>query len=298
MTTTEDVIRVLFEQGRIYVEGVGDDDGPRVPLPPPGAPSTATDELIKAYYQGVLAAVAVQVKDQVAAEVDARKLEESRQDKALEVQVKREDTATALAEARVDTDRAAEAELLKSVHDAYITVAQGALDRATKRAEFITTVVSAVSGTYTVLLGLVYGLAQDKPLAPRALWPVAFFGIALVLAATYMAYLKKSGVERELLPVGDGGRIRQMRLQTFFEWTFSGVLARGWALRLSVFCLGAGIALLPLPFITIPQDWVVGSVVAAIVVVVFASLLELVRSRSGAPVNNPEVPDPLFTRYF
>jgi hypothetical protein len=55
------------------------------------------------------------------------------------------------------------------------------------------------------------------------------------------------------------------------EWTFAGVLARSWALRTAVVCFGLGVALLPLPFVTIADGVTIPiAVVAALVVLAWA----------------------------
>lgn len=271
-----------------------------VPLPPSDIPPGTNPELLMAYYSGVIDAASTLRKDATAAAVAAKQLEETRRDGQTLVQARREDTQTALDNARRDADRSAEAALIKSVHDGYITVASGALDRAMKRAEFLTTVVAGIAGVYTTLLGLVYGISdRAKPLPPRALWPVVFLALALGFSVVYTSFIRRSGERRRLLPTGSGGLIPQMRLETFFEWTFAGVLQRGWALRLSVVSFACGIALLPLPFITLSSGWATVAVVVAGGALVTAGIAELILflRRSGRRAED-EVPNAQLTRYL
>jgi len=182
----------------------------------------------------------------------ALEVERQREDKTLEVKRQREDTALAVNVARQDFDLATEVALVKAIHDSYLEVTKASLERSLKRAEFLTATIAAISGTYTTLLGLVYGIGDGQtPLPGRGMIPVAFLGAALVFAAFYVAFLRRSVTRRNLLPSGIGGRLSEYRLKTFMDWMFSGVLARAWALRASVVSFGVGVALLPLPFVDI-----------------------------------------------
>jgi hypothetical protein len=170
---------------------------------------------------------------------------------------KEQDVARAVTVSRQDADRTAEIASLAAIQAAYIDVAKGSLDRAVKRAEFLVAVEGAIGTLYTGLLGLVFGkeafaqAAAAKPLPVLALAPVTFVGIALVLSAFYMSFMRRKTIKRVLLPSGIGGSTAEARLRTFFDWTFTGVLQRAWALRTSVVSLGLAIMLLPLPFIAV-----------------------------------------------
>jgi hypothetical protein len=56
-----------------------------------------------------------------------------------------------------------------------------------------------------------------------------------------MAFLRDQTKHQELLPSGLGGSIAETRLLDFMEWSFGGVLARAWSLRLSVVSLALGL---------------------------------------------------------
>jgi hypothetical protein len=166
----------------------------------------------------------------------------------------REDTANTVLVARQDAAAAAEAALLASIQSAYIEVAKTSLDRAITRASNMTGLITAVSTAYTALLALVYGGEKEMPLPGRALIPMCFLGFALVLAAFYVAFLRRKMKQRNLLPTGIDGTLADERLKTFLDWVFAGVLERAWALRTSIITFGLGVALLPLPFADVSSE--------------------------------------------
>src|SRR5262249_25585244 len=89
-----------------------------------------------------------------------------------------------LTEARGDGRLAAEAALGAAVQSAYVDVAKGPLDRALKRAEFLTAAAGAIGTSYAALLGLVYSAGGDtpKPLPATGIGSALFLGLALVLS--------------------------------------------------------------------------------------------------------------------
>jgi hypothetical protein len=289
----------LVEAERMH----GDGDVP----PPPNVPS-AEKEIAQLHYKGLIDDAASRLKAALDERVATRKREEDRADTstshdferekvATAAEVAREVAAQAVADARLTADIAAEVALVKSVHDAYIAVAQGAIDRAMKRAEFVTATVTAITGIYTGLLGITYGLqAGNTPLPARGIIPGLFLGTSLVFAALYMAYIRGYGKARRLLPSGLGGdEVVQARLVTFFDWTFSGVLRRAWALRLSVVSLAVALTLLPIPFLDISGRalaWITG-IAAGVVLLAAAAegIYWFVQSRKQPPGN--EVPGPV-----
>jgi hypothetical protein len=95
-------------------------------------------------------------KEQVAAQAVATALAAAREDTRLALGNQRQDTVTALTASRADADRAAEAALLKSVHDAYIAVTKSSLDRAMMRLNVLTASVASVITVHTGLLALVF----------------------------------------------------------------------------------------------------------------------------------------------
>jgi len=232
---------------------------------PPDRPTEVTADVIKARYQAELDVVIERVKTDLAEETERLKAEIAQNAEKLRAALDetgrakgvadaRDDTAETLRAARLDADRAAEVALVKSLHDAYVDVTKQSFDRSLKRSESVTTTIGAISGTYTTLLGLVYAVGDGKPLEPRAVVPVLFLGAALLLASIYAAFLKRGGIQAQLLPSGIGGTVAEDRLRTFLTWTVAGVLQRAWALRSSLVAFGLGIALMPLPFVDVSNS--------------------------------------------
>jgi hypothetical protein len=205
---------------------------------------------------------------------------------------------------REKEDRDAETALFKSIHDAYIEVAKGSLARAIQRATYITTSAAAIGTVYASLLALLFsapGKNGGTPVRADALPAAAFLGLSIVLSTAYMAFLQNHARQRDLLPTGIGGDIAQIRLVTFLEWTFSGVVGRAWTLRGAVVSLGLGVLLLPVPFVSL-TGLRVGPLHGSAVVVALAVLLllawgagELVLARRRGDYAGPDdVPDPTF----
>lgn len=194
-------------------------------------------------------------------------LENARWDTEHTLQNSRWDTFLALRHSREDTALAVEATLLGAVHGGYIAVAQGSLDRAVQRATYVTTAAGAVATLYTGILGLRYS-ADHTALPARALIPALFIGAAVAFSTFYMAFLRGSTKRQELLPSGLGGDIAETRLLDFMEWSFGGVLARAWSLRLSVLSLALGLAFLPIGFVQLSGGitWALGMAAVALLV--------------------------------
>jgi hypothetical protein len=287
----------------------GQFDGEAEVPQPPNEPD-AKKELATIHYQALVNAAAERRKTAVEAKVAAQKLLDDRENTArsndferekaaTEAQVDRDAATQAEADKRLDNDIASEAALVKSVHDAYLSLAQGALDRAMKRAEFLTAVVTGLTAIYTGVLGFTFSSAAgNTPLPARGLLPGIFLGLALVLASTYVAFIRAYGKSRQLLPSGLGGQLAQERLVTFFDWTFSGVLRRAWALRLSVVSLAVAVALLPIPFVDLSPRAVTWTVIIAFAFVAAAGVIELVLWRGQTRHDPPgsDVPGPLASR--
>ena len=142
------------------------------------------------------------------------------------------------------------------MQDAYVTVAQGSLDRVLTRLNVVTASIGAITSVYTGLLALVYAVkpGPGRALSSAAIIPALFLGLALLLVSVYAAMLKKSYSDGPLLPTGIGAEIREIRLTAFMNWCFSGVLARSWALHAGIVSLGVGVATLPLPFVSL-KGW-------------------------------------------
>jgi uncharacterized membrane protein len=226
----------------------------RSPEPPADASANEAVNLRGDRYGHELDAWLERWKQQVAAGAVATALAATRQDTQLALDNQRQDTLTAQGAARADADRAAEATLLKSVHDAYVAVTETSLDRALTRVNVLTAAVASVITVYTGLLALVFAAkpGEGKPLTAAAVIPGIFLGTALLLATIYAAVFRNKTEDELLLPTGLGGQIAEMRLVTFMRWCFAGILARSWALKAGIVSLAIGVATLPIPFVAMP----------------------------------------------
>jgi hypothetical protein len=177
------------------------------------------------------------------------------------------DTYLALKQSREDQALTNEWTLFAAVHSGYISVAQSSLDRAIQRGTYVTTAAGAVATLYTGLLGLRFTAAHPE-IPARSVIPALFLGGAVAFSAFYLSFLRRRTKVSEFLPSGLGGTIIQTRLLAFMEWTFAGVLARAWSLRLGVVSLALGISLLPIGFVQLNTDttkilgWTATSVLA------------------------------------
>ncbi len=189
------------------------------------------------------------------------------------------DTYLALKHSRENQALANEWTLFAAVHAGYISVAQSSLDRAIQRGTYITTAAGAVATLYTGLLGLRF-TANHPDLPARSVIPALFLGGAVAFSAFYLSFLRARTKVSEFLPSGLGGTVIQTRLLAFMEWTFAGVLARAWSLRLAVVALALGISLLPIGFVQLNTNttsilgwtatsilalWILGEIVVALV---------------------------------
>jgi hypothetical protein len=171
-------------------------------------------------------------------------LDNARWDTRHTLENSRWDTYLALKRAREDTALAADMTLLEAVHGSYLAVAQSSLDRAVQRATYVATAAGAIGTLYTAVLAARYTTSHEAP--ARSVIPALFIGAAVAFSVWYMAFLRGYTRNQQLLLSGTGGSVAETRLLDFMEWSFSGVLARAWSLRVSVISLALGLGLLPI----------------------------------------------------
>lgn len=133
-------------------------------------------------------------------------------------------------------------------HAALIEVSKTAIDRARAGADTVQKAAGAIGTVYTTLLALAFSVAE-RPLPSRGLVPAILLGWAIVWSTAYLAYLSKSKQVKKPKPTTSFETGAMRRSITFIEWTRSGAMNRKFALRVSVFGLAFGLALLPAPFV-------------------------------------------------
>jgi hypothetical protein len=160
--------------------------------------------------------------------------------------------ATPAAERDPELDRG----VTQALFDKTVETAAGAIERARTSATFLQGAATAIAGLYTGALGLVF-VAKDNPLPARGLAPTVFFGLAVVLAAAYVAFLTRGrGVVEPSLLSKDSSFTRMfIQAAVFQEWTQNAVRQREGFLRASVASLAVGVALLPMAFVTVADEY-------------------------------------------
>jgi hypothetical protein len=176
---------------------------------------------------------------------------------------------------RADPEGAAEADLRAAIHAAYIEVQKAKIDRTFRAADTVTRAAGAIATIYAGLLALVYSVASDppRPLPARGIAPAVFLALAFFFSVVNVGLISRSSRRVDILEAADAWKDQQIRLIRFLQWIDRGALKRAWALRAGVICLGAGVALLPLPFLALSL-WQTRVAIGVVAGVVLAWLLQ------------------------
>lgn len=171
-----------------------------------------------------------------------------------------------------------EASLRAAVHAAYIEVGKGKLDRTFRRADFITRAAGTMATIYTGLLALVYSAGSNppRPLPARGIAPAAFLAFAFFFSVVNVGFVRSSRKRVHILQLAETPLEQERRLVRFLQWIERGAAPRAWALRAAVICLGAGVALLPLPFVSLSRWQTRVAIGAALAVLALWVLYELI----------------------
>jgi hypothetical protein len=148
---------------------------------------------------------------------------------------------------------AAETDLRAAIQAAYIEVQKAKIDRTFRAADAVTRAAGAIATVYTGLLALVYSVASHpaRPLPARGIAPAFFLALAFFFSVVNVGFVRRSSRKVDILEAADSWKGQQIRLIRFLQWVDRGALERAWALRAGIVCLGAGVALLPVPFLTL-----------------------------------------------
>ncbi len=187
------------------------------------------------------------------------------------------DRLAADASLNADREKAAwtnEYALAQAVQQAYLDVTKAALDRARAGATFVQVAASAVATIYGALLALQFSVSANTPraLPPWGVGPALFLGLAIALAAVYLAYIQTNDRVPGPTPHAFLGAWQQERLEAFSRWTATAALLRASYLHASVVSLACGVAFLPLTYINFQSapsaPWIIYAVAALVVAVV------------------------------
>jgi hypothetical protein len=176
---------------------------------------------------------------------------------------------------------AAEEELRKQIHQAYLTAAASSLDRLIKRAEHLITAAGAIGSLYAALCGLAYSAKDGMALPVAAFAPAVLIAFSIVMSCAYLGFIRRRSLGRRPLFASIAADSQEQRLVTFLEWIDATVLARAPALRLSIVSLGLGTALLPIPFISHLRPTAMVVPAAVIAVWILAEALVLLFRKRG-----------------
>jgi hypothetical protein len=159
----------------------------------------------------------------------------------------------------VDRDKELDREVVKSFFAKVIETSAGAIQRSRDSATFLQGASAAIAALYSGALGLVF-VAGDNPLPARGLAATLFLGLAVVLAAAYIAFLTRSAgvVEPEFVSKDTSFTRMLAQASVFHQWTNNVVREREGFLRASVVSLGVGVALLPMAFVQIDDRFAQG----------------------------------------
>jgi hypothetical protein len=136
----------------------------------------------------------------------------------------------------------------QNFYTAYIDVAKDQIERAIARAEFVQTAAAAIGGVYTGVLALSFAVGEFA-LPARGILPTMFFGLSIVLAAAYLAYISLPTTVPEFSSSGTLDSRQRVRRNTFINWAGAPVNPQSYLLQMAVFSLAFGVAFLPAPYI-------------------------------------------------
>lgn len=153
-------------------------------------------------------------------------------------------------DARIAADEGAARESIAAFHANLMEVSKAAIDRARAGAEAAQKAAAALGGAYTGVLALAFSVSE-RPLPSRGLVPTVLFGWAIVWATAYLAYLTTARGVAQPEPSTNFATGAMRRSNTFVLWIRNSVMNRKLALRVSVFALAFGLALLPAPFVNL-----------------------------------------------
>jgi hypothetical protein len=155
-----------------------------------------------------------------------------------------------------DTERAkADVALHQKHYEAMVDVTVGSIQRASDGATFLEKAAASLAALYTGIAALL--VATDTPLPLRGVIPTVFLGLAVVLAAYYLAFI---GGRHRVAQTGLGNDNPQQdaetRINNLVVWTRAITGMRAHALRAGVLSLAFGLAFMPFAFVRVTDEGV------------------------------------------
>jgi hypothetical protein len=139
--------------------------------------------------------------------------------------------------------------LAKLFHEKVTEVATGSVERSRDSAKYLQTAAAWIATLYGALLALVFSVT-DHPLPLRGAFPAFFLGLAVALAAAYLAFIT---TPRKVKMFEGGASLTEQQMNRtgfLIKWVNATVRDRRWAIRAGVLCLAFGVAFIPAPFIS------------------------------------------------
>jgi hypothetical protein len=115
----------------------------------------------------------------------------------------------------------------------------------------VQTAAGAIGGAYTAVLAFSFAVGTTNALPARGILPTIFLGLAIVLAAGFLAYMSHPTEVAEHTSKGTLDSKQRERRSTFINWTGAPVNPQSYLLQASVFSLAFGVAFLPAPYIKV-----------------------------------------------
>jgi hypothetical protein len=138
--------------------------------------------------------------------------------------------------------------LAKLFHEKITELAGGSVERSRDSAKYVQTAAAWIATLYTGLLALVFSVTEN-PLPLRGVYAAVFLGLAVSLAAAYLAFISNPG---KLKMFDGGGSLTEQQMNRtgfLIRWVNATVRDRRWAIRASVICLALGVAFIPAAFV-------------------------------------------------
>lgn len=158
-----------------------------------------------------------------------------------------------------------------AVHNAYLDVAKGQIDRAMDRAEFVQKAAGAIGAAYVAILGLSFGVSEGSdPLPLRGGAPTVFLAMSIVMSTGYLSYLTHPGTTPPPKLTISNVENNRIRRNAFINWTHQAVLRRRYLLQASVWSLAFSLLFLPVAYLKI-DDWVVALLVLIAILITFVA---------------------------
>jgi hypothetical protein len=202
------------------------------------------------------------------------------QDGDVDLQKAQQLADVALEKAEIDADLTSRV----AIQTAMIDLVKGSVDRSKAAATFVQAAAVAVSTLYTGALAFV-AVGAGHTVPARGLIPVVFLGLAIAMAAGYMAFVSREAATVVSGQLAPSRRQQQMqRVADFTEWVNGSVLQRSAFLRAAVVSLGVGAVFLPIGIVNSAGinelSWHWATVAGAIVAVTYwsDSLTELAKA--------------------